>query len=113
MGDVLPDILGLVHIRRHHRALFGAAVPVYPVPADDFDFRDANDFAKGGRGVIKTAPIYGVLAEFDTPEDLVKAVRRARSAGYRRMDAYTPFPIEHLAEELGFHRTYLPLIVLI
>ena len=59
------------------------------------------------------APIYGVLAEFDTPDDLVKAVRRARSAGYRKMDAYTPFPIEHLAEELGFHRTYLPLIVLI
>jgi len=61
----------------------------------------------------KTAPIYGLLAEFEQPEELVDAVRRARAAGYRKMDAYTPFPIEHLAEELGFHRTALPLVVFI
>src|SRR5436190_64784 len=61
----------------------------------------------------KEAPIYGVLAEFENPEDLLHAVRRARRAGYRRMDAYTPFPVEHLAEELGFHHTALPVIVLI
>ena len=61
----------------------------------------------------KTAPIYGLLAEFEQPEELVNAIRRARAAGYRKMDAYTPFPVEHLAEELGFHRTALPLIVLI
>ena len=58
-------------------------------------------------------PIYGVLAEFENPEELVAAVRRARVAGYRRMDAYTPFPVEEVAEELGFHRTALPLIVLV
>ena len=61
----------------------------------------------------KDAPIYGLLAEFADPEALVEAVRRARAAGYRKMDAYTPFPVEHLAEELGFHHTALPLIVLI
>jgi len=61
----------------------------------------------------KDAPIYGLLAEFADPEALLEAVRRARAAGYRKMDAYTPFPVEHLAEELGFHRTALPLIVLI
>jgi Protein of unknown function (DUF3341) len=61
----------------------------------------------------KTAPIYGLLAEFERPEELMAAVRRARAAGYRKMDAYTPFPIEHLAEELGFHRTALPAVVLI
>jgi hypothetical protein len=60
----------------------------------------------------KKAPIYGMLAEFETPDELIVAVRRARAAGYRRMDAYTPFPVEHLAEELGFHHTNLPLIVL-
>ena len=59
------------------------------------------------------APIYGLLAEFEDPEELVGAVRRARTEGYRRMDAYTPFPVEGLAEELGFHRTALPLVVLI
>jgi len=59
------------------------------------------------------APVYGLLVEFETPEALIDAVRRARAAGYRKMDAYTPFPVEHLAEELGFDRTTLPLIVLI
>jgi hypothetical protein len=62
--------------------------------------------------VTREAPIYGLLAEFDNPEELVQAVRRARNAGYRKMDAYTPFPVEGLAEELGFHHTALPLIVL-
>ena len=61
----------------------------------------------------KEAPIYGLLAEFEKPEELVEAVRRTRAAGYRKMDAYTPFPVEGLAEELGFHQTALPLIVLI
>src|SRR5215471_4037588 len=61
----------------------------------------------------KEAPIYGLLAEFESPDELVEAVRRARAAGYRKMDAYTPFPVEHLAEEFGFHRSALPLVVLI
>ena len=61
----------------------------------------------------KEAPVYGLLAEFDDPDELIQAVRRAREAGYRRMDAYTPFPVEHLSEELGFHRSAMPLIVLI
>jgi Protein of unknown function (DUF3341) len=59
------------------------------------------------------APVYGLLAEFEKPDELIHAVRGARAAGYRKMDAYTPFPVEHLSEELGFHRTALPLIVLI
>jgi Protein of unknown function (DUF3341) len=58
-------------------------------------------------------PIYGLLAEFDTPQALVEAVGQARTAGYRRMDAYTPFPVEGLAEALGFHRSRIPLVVLI
>ena len=61
----------------------------------------------------KDAPIYGLIAEFEGPDELLQAVRRARVAGYRRMDAYTPFPVDHLSEELGFHRSALPLIVLI
>jgi Protein of unknown function (DUF3341) len=57
--------------------------------------------------------IYGVMAEFDNPEMLRAGAERAHAAGYRRMDAYSPFPIEGLAQVIGFKRTQLPLIVLI
>ena len=57
--------------------------------------------------------IYGLMAEFDNPEDLLEAARRAHAGGYRQMDAYSPFPVEGLAEAIGFHRTRLPLIVLL
>jgi len=57
--------------------------------------------------------LYGVLAEFTTPDELLAATQRAYEAGYRRMDAYTPFPVEGLAAALGFQRTRLPLIVLL
>jgi hypothetical protein len=53
------------------------------------------------------------MAEFDNPEDLLGAARRAHGAGYRTMDAYTPVPVEGLAEAVGFHHTRLPLVVLI
>jgi hypothetical protein len=59
------------------------------------------------------SPIYGLMAEFDTPEDVLAAAKRAQAQGYRRMDAYTPFPVEGLSEAIGFHHTWLPLLVLI
>jgi Alternative complex III, ActD subunit len=59
------------------------------------------------------AHIYGLMAEFEQPEELLAAARRAYEAGYRRMDAYSPFPVAGLAEAIGFRRTRLPLIVLI
>jgi hypothetical protein len=52
------------------------------------------------------------MAEFHEPAALVAAARRAREAGYRRLDGYSPFPIEELAEALGFHHSRLPLLVL-
>jgi hypothetical protein len=57
--------------------------------------------------------VYGVMAEFDSPEDLLAAAHRAHREGYRQMDAYSPFPIHGLAEAIGFRRTWLPLLVLI
>ncbi len=57
--------------------------------------------------------VYGLLAEFRAPEELLAAARAARAAGYRRIDAYTPVPVEGLSEALGHHHTRLPLIVLI
>src|SRR5579863_2744568 len=62
---------------------------------------------------MKKHPIYGLMAEFSNPDDLLAAAHRAREAGYRRMDAFTPLPIEGLAEAVGFHKTRLPIIVLI
>ncbi len=58
-------------------------------------------------------PIYGLMAEFANAEDLLAAARRAHTVGYRRMDAYTPLPVEGLAEAIGFHRTRIPSIVLL
>jgi hypothetical protein len=58
-------------------------------------------------------PIYGLLAEFDNPTGLLAGVRASRQAGYRRMDAYTPFPVEGLAEAMDFHHSRVPLIILL
>lgn len=56
--------------------------------------------------------IYGVMAEFDSPSALVSATRAARAKGYRKLDAYSPFPIEELTDALHLHKNKLPLIVL-
>ena len=62
---------------------------------------------------MKREPIYGIMAEFDTAQHLVDAARTTHQAGYQKIDAYSPFPIEGLAEEIGFHRNAVPLVVLI
>src|SRR5215831_15671520 len=62
----------------------------------------------------KRHPLWGLMAEFDSPTTLVAAARKTREAGYRRVEAYTPFPIEELSEALHHHHhDRLPLIVLI
>jgi len=58
-------------------------------------------------------PLYGVIAEFETPGDLVHAARKVYEAGYRRINGYSPYPIEELSEAIGFTHTSLPLIVFI
>jgi hypothetical protein len=58
-------------------------------------------------------PLYGVMAEFENPTDLVAAARRVYAAGYRRINGYSPYPIEELSEAIGFTHTSLPLIVFI
>ncbi len=57
--------------------------------------------------------IYGVVAEFKTEHELVHAVEKTREAGYRRIEAYTPFPVEGLSEALALKRNNVPLITLI
>jgi len=58
-------------------------------------------------------PIHGLMAEFESATELVRAAQAAREAGYRRLDAYSPFPVEGLAEALGFTHTGLPRTVFI
>ena len=62
-----------------------------------------------------TAPAnyFGVLAEFADADELVAAAREVQAAGYREVEAYSPMPVEGLAEALGFRRTRMPLVVLV
>ena len=61
---------------------------------------------------MRRQPIYGLLAEFETPEALLEAAKQTSASGYKRIDAFTPMPVEGLADAVGFHRTSLPLVVL-
>ncbi len=61
----------------------------------------------------ETLPHYGVIGDFDTPEDLLRAIRTARAAGYSKMEAYTPFPIHGIDEALGERRSPLGRIVIV
>lgn len=56
--------------------------------------------------------LFGLMAEFEEHEALLKAARQAYGEGYRRMDAYSPFPVEGLAEALGHEASPIPLFTL-
>jgi Protein of unknown function (DUF3341) len=62
---------------------------------------------------MTAGPIYGLMAEFETPGELVHAAKGAYAAGYRKMDTYTPYPLEEAAEAIGAHHNRVSLIVLI
>lgn len=55
--------------------------------------------------------VHGLMAEFDSPDALLAAAERAYQKGYRKMDAYSPFPIEGLDRAIGFSKTQLPKLV--
>src|SRR5712692_1842194 len=56
--------------------------------------------------------IYGVVGEFETPGQIIQAAAKVREAGYRDVEAYTPFPVEGLSEALRLKRSLVPLITL-
>ena len=58
------------------------------------------------------AGIYGLLAEFEDPKTLVQAAKRTYAAGYRRIDTFSPYPIEAAWEAIGHHDRRLSFIVL-
>lgn len=54
-----------------------------------------------------------LLAEFDTPEALARAISGLRATGYERLDAYTPYSTEVVRDALGFGRSRLPFVVFV
>jgi molybdopterin-containing oxidoreductase family membrane subunit len=63
--------------------------------------------------ILPNGPLYGLMAEFGDAEILVKQTRAAYQTGYRKLSAYSPFPIEELPAALGLRRSNLPLFVLV
>jgi hypothetical protein len=57
--------------------------------------------------------LYGLMAEFEEHDQLLEAAQRAYAIGYREMDAYSPFPVEGLAEALGHEGSSVPLFTLL
>jgi hypothetical protein len=57
--------------------------------------------------------LYGLMAEFRDPAEVVAAARKVREAGYRKIDAFSPYPMEALSEALDLHHSRLPLLVLL
>ena len=57
--------------------------------------------------------VFGLMAEFEEHEELLKAARKTYAEGYRSMDAYSPFPVEGLAEAIGVEHSNIPLVTLI
>jgi Alternative complex III, ActD subunit len=57
--------------------------------------------------------LYGVMAEFEEPSAVVAAARRTYAEGYRRINAYSPYPVEELSEAIGFRKNSVALVVFI
>jgi hypothetical protein len=56
--------------------------------------------------------VWGMMGLFETPEDLYHACEELRDAGYKGLDAMTPFPVHGLEKALGLAPTPLPWYVL-
>src|SRR5580698_4215991 len=63
--------------------------------------------------VRTTSPLFGMMAEFETPGQLVAAARRVREAGFKHFDAYSPYPIHELDEAMDLHDNRVSLFTLI
>lgn len=60
-----------------------------------------------------SARLHGLVAEFNSPDELIAAAHAVHAEGYRHVDAYSPYPIEEVCEAIGLHHNRLPLIVLL
>ena len=62
---------------------------------------------------VELHPLYGLMAEFETPGELVAAARKTREAGFKKFDAYTPYPIHELDGAMDLHDNRVSLFTLI
>lgn len=60
----------------------------------------------------QSSALYGIVAEFDTPEALLAAANAAREAGFKKMDAFAPFPVEGLPQAIGVRDKFIPILML-
>ena len=70
-----------------------------------YDHDDHDDAEHGDGG------LYGILAEYDTPGELIAAARKVRDAGYKDFDCFSPFPVHGIDDAMGIKRTLLPVFV--
>ena len=92
--------------------LFIRVMPMISICGNEDAAASIRGQGAAGVGIMRT-PIYGLVAEFDTPTEIVAAARKAHQEGYRKMDAYSPFPVEGLSEAVGFHNDNVALICLV
>lgn len=57
--------------------------------------------------------LYGLIAEFEKPDEICEAAKATFAAGFRRIDAYSPYPVHGLSEAIGFERSRMSMVVLI
>jgi hypothetical protein len=57
--------------------------------------------------------LFGLLVQFDEADELIAAAQKTHAEGYTRAEAYSPYPIEELAEALEFRNTGIPKVFLI
>lgn len=85
----------------------------------DGDHEDEDEIAAGGEdhggghftAPPKDGPLFGVLAEYDSPGALIEAAKQVRDAGFTKWDCYSPFPVHGIDPAMGIKRTILPMIV--
>ena len=80
-------------------------------PSGDAGDAHAAPPAAGHAEVAADGALYGVLAEYDTPGELVEAARKVRDAGFTEFDCYSPFPVHGIDDAMGIKRTLLPVII--
>ncbi|HEY1558456.1 MAG TPA: quinol:electron acceptor oxidoreductase subunit ActD [Kofleriaceae bacterium] len=71
----------------------------------------SKETGSGPVSVPEGGELYGLLAEFDTPGELITAARKVKDAGYTEFDSFSPFPVHGIDTAMGIKRTILPLVI--